>query len=349
MTTRSAPRGAWTLAGALLLGCGGSDPEEVDYPLTLLEAPGEAPDVTERLCAEATDPDSASETTFIDCRWEGGVLAGAQSPRSDLVVLTYNLERGHALDEVLEGFATELLPQPDLFLLSETDRGCGRTGGRHTTWELASALGMNFVYATEFMEVQGEGTEVTEVCEHGNALLSRYPLANVEVVRHAENVSWYTPPEERGATWSTRLGGRVAIVADVVVGERVLHVSSMHLASGALDGEVRAAQAREVVDLLAERPFARLGGGDLNAGTYVFDLQNGTANDGVGQAFLGAGYADSHAALDPGDRVTLDNLPFVIDLLFADAGSFRSPAICREGCEPWSDHYPVWATWRIEE
>ncbi|TNE85708.1 MAG: hypothetical protein EP330_24975 [Deltaproteobacteria bacterium] len=329
-----------------LAGCAGEpEPEAEPYDLVLMEGPSAMPDLARRLCAEASDPDAAPDTTFIDCAWEGGVLAGDEPARDALRVVSFNLERGHQLDGVLAGFAAGDVPQPDIFLLSETDRGCSRTGTRHTTWELADALGMNFVYATEFMEVKGEGTTVTEVCEHGNALLSRYPIANVEVFRHADNVSWYTPPEERGATWSTRLGGRVGIIADVVVGERVVHVSSLHLASGALDADVRAAQAEETVARLAERPFARIGGGDLNAGTYVFDLENGTENDGVGQAFLQAGYVDSHASLDPADRVTLDNLPFVIDLIFADAGSFADPSICREACEPWSDHYPIWVTW----
>lgn len=342
---RSGLRSGRMLGIAVALSGGCETSPEGDYPLDIVEGQASEPDVTERLCAEAVDPDAATDRTFIDCRWEGGVLAGEAAPTDELVVLSYNLERGHGLDGLLAGFEAGDVPSPDVFLLSETDRGCSRTGGRHTTWELARALGLNFIYATEFMEVSGEGSVVTEVCEHGNALLSRYPLANVEVVRHAENVSWYTPPEERGATWSTRLGGRVAIVADVVVGEEVHHVSSLHLASGALDGDIRAAQAREAVALLADRPFARLGGGDLNAGTYVFDLQNGTTNDGVGQAFLSQGYEDSHASLDPSERITLDSLPFVIDLIFADQGRFSDPAICREACEPWSDHYPVWATW----
>ncbi|MCO4746735.1 MAG: hypothetical protein KC912_18210 [Proteobacteria bacterium] len=334
-------------AALMLVGCGSAQ-APIEYELDWMQGGSEAPDLSERLCAEAGDPDAAEDVIFIDCAPETGRLVETAPAATDtLTVLSYNIERGHSLDGVLEWLASSSAPSPDVFLLSETDRGCSRTGSRHTTFELAEALQMDFVYATEFMEVRGQGSEVTEVCEHGNALLSRYPMANVDVFRHADNVSWYTAPEDRGSSWSTRLGGRVGIVADIVVGDQIVHVSSLHLASGATDADVRAAQATETVAKLAERPFTRMGGGDLNAGTYVFDLQNGDENDGVSQAFLTQGYTDSHAELDPADRITLDELPFVIDLIFADAGSFADPRICREDCEPFSDHYPIWADWTL--
>jgi endonuclease/exonuclease/phosphatase family metal-dependent hydrolase len=331
----------------MLVACTASE-EPIDYDLDWMQGDASAPDLDVRLCAEAADPDAADDVIFIDCAAETGRLVETPPAATDmLTVLSYNIERGHSLDGVLEWLASSSAPVPDIFLLSETDRGCSRTGSRHTTFEIAEALQMDFVYATEFMEVSGQGAEVTAICEHGNALLSRYPLANVEVFRHADNVSWYTPPEDRGSSWSTRLGGRVGIIADVVVGEKVAHVASLHLASGATDGDVRAAQAVETVARLAERPFVHIGGGDLNAGTYIFDLQNGDTNDGVSQAFLTEGYVDSHAALDPDERITLDELPFVIDLVFADGGAFADPRICREDCEPFSDHYPIWAEWTL--
>ncbi|MFT5681838.1 MAG: hypothetical protein ACI8RZ_002756, partial [Myxococcota bacterium] len=188
------------------------------YEFTPMTGLGEPPDAnTDRLCAESADPDAAADTTFIDCATESGLLAaGVPEATDQLVILTYNIERGHSLDGILDWLGAQT-PAPDVILLSEADRGCSRTDDRHTTWEIAAALSMDFVYGVEFMEVSGEGEAVTEVCEHGNAVLSRFPMGNVGAYRHADNVSWYSPPEARGESWSTRLGGRIAVTADIAV------------------------------------------------------------------------------------------------------------------------------------
>lgn len=321
-----------------------SDSAAADYafvPMTGLTA---APDVqTARLCAEAAAPDDAADPIFIDCATESGLLAnGTAQPVDALVVMAYNIERGHSLDGILAWLA-EGSVVPDVVLLSEADRGCSRTGGRHTTWELAQALSMDFVYGVEFMEISGEGELPTEICEHGNAVLSRFPMGNVGAYRHAENVSWYTPPESRGASWSTRLGGRIAVTADIQIGDRYLHLTSVHLASGIADQAVRAAQAEETVARSSDAVWPVIIGGDTNAGLYAIDLSSGQDNDGVTQAWLSAGYTDAHADLSPDERATAPEYGFILDLIFGQGVSFSAPALCTD-CGGLSDHYPVWAT-----
>jgi endonuclease/exonuclease/phosphatase family metal-dependent hydrolase len=315
-----------------------------------MEGLTEVPDVaTQRLCTESIDPDAAADPIYIDCSVETGLLGSAQpAPRGPLVVAAYNLERGHELDAMISWFLSDpLAPVPDVLLISEADRGCARTGVRHITWELAEALEMNFVYAVEFLEISGDGATLTEVCEHGNAVLSKWAMGNVKAYRHEENTSWYTSAEEREQSWTTRLGGRIAVSADVQTAGGLVHLTSLHFASGVLDQAVRAAQAEETVAANADRDGPVLIGGDTNAGLYVLDLSNGSALDGVSQAFLQGGYSDAHAELPVEERATAPDFGFVLDLIFGNAElSFSDPDICTD-CGDYSDHYPVWATTSI--
>ena len=69
---------------------------------------------------------------------------------------------------------------------------------RQATRELAAALQMHYVFATEFIELPrpgGAGGTIDVTCEHGNAILSRWPLGNVGWKFHDENIIWYTPPD----------------------------------------------------------------------------------------------------------------------------------------------------------
>ena len=305
-----------------------------------------APDVNAvRLCSAAQDPDAEPDPIFIDCEVETGLLSdGSAEPTDTLVIMAYNIERGHSLDGILD-WLDSAETRPDVLLLSEADRGCSRTGDRHTTWELAAALSMDFAYGVEFMEVSGEGESVTEVCEHGNAVLSRFPMGNVSAWRHADNVSWYSPPEDRGSSWGTRLGGRIAVSADIQVGDRYLHLTSVHLSSGLADQDVRAAQAAETVVRFADATQPVIIGGDTNAGLYIADLSSGGDSDGVTQAWLSAGYIDAHDSLPVEERSTAPEYGFVLDLIFGQRLSFTDPWICTgDPCEGLSDHSPVWAT-----
>jgi endonuclease/exonuclease/phosphatase family metal-dependent hydrolase len=310
-----------------------------------MEGLTELPDVnTSRLCAESDDPDAADDQIWIDCSVETGLLGlSSPAPSGPLVVASYNVERGHELDGMVDWFLAQA-ESPDVILLSEADRGCARTDDEHITWELAEALGMNFVYAVEFLEVTGEDDTVTEVCEHGNAVLSRYAMGDVEAYRHTENVSWYTPPEERDDSWTTRLGGRIAVSAAVQTEDDRVHFTSVHFASGILDQAVREAQAEETIAVNAARPSPVIIGGDTNAGYYILDLSTGSMLDGITQSYFDAGYSDAHAPFELEDRVTAHEVGLVLDLIFGSEGvSFADAGICTD-CGDFSDHYPIWAT-----
>lgn len=296
------------------------------------------------LCPDAYDPEGAADVQHIDCAIEGENERDPGDAPDEIVVMAYNAERGQRLDEQLAAFGTTV-PVPDVLLLSEADRGCSRSGGANVTQAYAERLGMNWAYAVEFVELPRDsgGGGIDETCEHGNAVLSRYPLGNVSQIRHAENLSWYIPPEERDGGGQPRLGGRIAVAADLAIGDRYVHVVVVHFESELSAFDIQAAQAVETAEHAAAQPYGVVVGGDTNAPYYTFDLATDTQNDETIAAFTDRGFEDAHASLDLEDRGTAGAL--IIDLVLGRDVDLSDPEICEvEVCGELSDHLPLWAT-----
>ena len=277
-----------------------------------------APNPAVPLCLEAADPDGAPDKVFIDCPLEGeSFITEAPAESNTLTFVAFNRERGLRLEEqivLLSGDGP--LPKPDVIMVSEADRGCARTGSRHITRELAQALGMSYLYAVEFVELsRSEDGSRTTQCEHGNALLSRYPLGNARLIRHADQVSWFDAGE-------SRLGGRVAVRADVLIGSKQLRLYSVHFES-AISEDPRYLQAREIAEDGLTNPRIAIVGGEQ---------------------FLTRGYTDAHASLSLAERITAPSNDFILDLLMASEDVFVDAGVCKnEACQGLSDHFPVWA------
>jgi endonuclease/exonuclease/phosphatase family metal-dependent hydrolase len=204
--------------------------------------------------------------------------ASGAPPRSTLRLLAWNMERGrHWQDGVRLIRETEALRDPDVILLGEMDLGMARSGNAHTTREMAAALGMNYAYGVEFLELTGGELGERELYPgenewgyHGNAILSRYPLRNVRMLRFPGIEKWYDG-KSYGANESEqvqkRLGGRMALMATVRLGRDVTLVST-HLESSARDTAMRKTQAGLLLDDLRASAMDTpiILGGDLNAG-----------------------------------------------------------------------------------
>jgi len=304
----------------------------------------------DRLCAESADPDNAPDTTFIDCAVEGASFAPANvPPQSEITVLAYNILRGFAAAAQLAAILdTGDIPVPDVLLLSEVDRGCRRTQFRNVAREFAEALGYYYVFATEFVELPGNrepaGPFDPPLCEHGNAIVSRFPLGNVRQIRHAQNRSWYTPPDFPEPD-EPRLGGRVAVAADVKIGDRLVRLYSVHFESTLSALRIRDAQAVEIASDGADLAYPVIAGGDLNSFFATLDFQNGSRNDGTTQAFFTRGYRDAHANLPLAARDTIfDPVPLIIDFILVRNAEILGAGLCpRDRCGDLSDHLPVWA------
>ena len=197
-------------------------------------------------------------------------------PRKALRVIAWNTERGrHWRDGALLIQETPSLRDPDLVLLGEMDLGMARSSNQHTTREMAAALGMNYAYGVEFLEFTGGEAQEridypgeNDMGFHGNAILSKYPLHNVRMLRFPGIEKWYAG-KEHGASESEqvqkRLGGRMALFATIRVGREVTVVST-HLESSPRDSATRKSQMETLLGDL--KTYSRGGpvimGGDLN-------------------------------------------------------------------------------------
>lgn len=183
----------------------------------------------------------------------------ARAPEA-LGALVFNMERGVCLEELGDFLESCPAVRPfDVILANELDDGCVRSGGKDTTLELAKRLGMNAVFGLEFIELVN-GADPKGF--HGNAIFSRWPIKRAKAVRLPEQYNWYFDRQRR-------IGGRLAILAELDVAGKPVGVGTIHL-ENRTHGPGRRAQL-EAVLAEAEAMFPGMPvllGGDLNTNTF---------------------------------------------------------------------------------
>lgn len=173
-----------------------------------------------------------------------------------LSILVFNMERGVHLDALGDYLETCPGIQPfDVILGNEMDDGCIRSGNRDTAAELAKRLDMNYVYGLEFIELVNEADRKGH---HGNAIFSRWPIKQAKILRLPEEFNWYFDSQKR-------IGGRLAILAELDVAGRSVGVVTIHLENRTTE----AGRGRQMEAILqaAEEMFPDMPvilGGDLN-------------------------------------------------------------------------------------
>ena len=208
---------------------------------------------------------------IIEARQPEGTPAPAPTT---LRVAAWNLERCTAV----EGSAALLARSgADVALLSEMDLGMARSGNRHTTRDLAAALGAGHAYGVEFVELgHGLGRElerfsgqVNQGALHGNALVSRLPFSDAFVVPLDDGGAWFD------LDWHhRRIGGRMALGATVALASGPVTLASVHLENRSTPGERRTAMEHLLAALPPGAPAVVAG--DLN----VAALPKGAERDG---------------------------------------------------------------------
>ncbi len=174
--------------------------------------------------------------------------------------LMFNMERGVHLEELGDFLLDCPAVRPfDVILANELDDGCVRSGGRDTTLELARRLGMNAVFGLEFIELANEEDPKGF---HGNAIFSRWPIRRARVLRLPEQYNWYFDRQRR-------IGGRLAILAELDVAGQPVGVAAIHL-ENRTDGPGRQAQLETVLQAAEEwlPGMPVILGGDLNTNTF---------------------------------------------------------------------------------
>ncbi len=346
--------------GLVPAGCAQSEPQGLSAAFEEFAWESATPDVRQdRLCPEAADPDGTTDPVFLDCRIEGANLSAKSPDAADqLIVVAWNILRGfEATAQIALLVQGDVLPTPDVILLSEADRGCERTDFRNIAREFAEALGYYYVFGTEFVELPSERSGLppwdTPICEHGNAIVSRFPLGNVRQIRHAEQSQWYTPPGHPDPD-EPRLGGRVAIAADARVatatGDRLVRFYALHLESRVLDMSKRDAQAIEIQEDALAVPHAVIVGGDFNSYGVLFDIGQDETRSVSRQTFLESGFMDAHNRLALDERPTDFDDGLVIDLLLSRDLAASEAGLCNQArCRSLSDHAPIWATFPLPQ
>ena len=177
-----------------------------------------------------------------------------------LGVLMFNMERGVHLEEIREFLRDCPAIQPfDLILANELDDGCFRSGNKNTARELARAFGLNYAWGLEFIELVDQRNEKGF---HGNAVFSRWPIRRAGVIRLPEQYNWYFDRQRR-------IGGRLAVYAELDVGGKPVGAVSIHL-ENRTHGAGRQAQMAAVLEAVdRELPgMPVILGGDLNTNTF---------------------------------------------------------------------------------
>jgi endonuclease/exonuclease/phosphatase family metal-dependent hydrolase len=161
----------------------------------------------------------------------------------------------------------------DALILCELDCGMARTGNRHTTADLARALDAGYVFGVEFVEL-GLGDlreqrqyagEANEAGLHGAGLVSAARLDRPALVRLETSGRWFD-----GAFHERRVGGRIAVMAEIDLGGTPVLLVSAHYESHS-DQDDRAAQTQVMLDAIDRHAPGRpvLIGGDFNTSTFA--------------------------------------------------------------------------------
>jgi endonuclease/exonuclease/phosphatase family metal-dependent hydrolase len=157
-----------------------------------------------------------------------GKFSTVTEAAKSLKLLNWNIERGLQFSGIVGAIETE---RPDICILQEVDLNAHRTGRRNVAEELARKFQLNYVFGVEFREL-GQGAR-DEPAYQGQALLSAFPIYSARILRFVNQSGfwqpgWYLP---NWPALQRRLGGRMALVSEIGVGETTLVVYNVHLES----------------------------------------------------------------------------------------------------------------------
>lgn len=206
----------------------------------------------------------------------------------------------------------EMLKHSDIIVLNEVDAGMPRSDYKKVVEELGKTIGYNYAYGIEFLEIDPvqlgldnyKWSEKKELLRlgliknsvldkdkyrglHGNAILSRFPLENVRIVRLFQPYDWYNSEKKEPTILETirryifkyvfkedvvreiRIGGRIALIADVKVPEVNLPITivSTHLENKASPKD-RNQQIKDILENIKNINNPIILAGDLNTNCH---------------------------------------------------------------------------------
>ncbi len=185
--------------------------------------------------------------------------------------VAWNVERGMCYEDILEELEQNpILKHADLLLLTETDSGMARSKNRNIARDLAIALKMNYYFVPAYinlckgngMEVDVEGAaEDNELALHGNAILSRYPIKDLQSIP-LKNC------KDKMAGKEKRIGHQQVLAATIEFPQKTLRAVCIHLDALSTQKQ-RQNQMVSILERLKSDPnMPILLAGDWNTSTY---------------------------------------------------------------------------------
>ena len=252
------------------------------------------------------------------------------APKS-LRIVDWNIERGQQLQGVTEFLGGV---NADILILQEVDLNARRTQRLNIAETIARKLEMNYVFGREFQElVQGSKDSPAY---HGQATLSKWPISQPRLIRfsrqsHFWQPRWFLPNIE---PFQERLGGRVALVAQINVAGRTFVTYNLHLESRG-NNALRISQLAEVLTDAtcydAECPVIVAGDFNTDASKAAVALQLARAGFRDAVASPRAPSTPAHGLFEGRHRI---DWAFVRGPLRASSGQVH-------GSVNASDHYPI--------
>ena len=252
-------------------------------------------------------------------------------PPSSLRIVDWNIDRGLQLQAVIEFLAET---NADIVILQESDLNARRTHRLNIAEEIARRLQMDYVFGREFQELV-QGSKASPAY-HGQATLARWPISGPRLIRFSRQSNfwqprWFLP---RIDPFQERLGGRIALVANINIAGSKFVTYNLHLESRAND-DLRLSQVQEVLsDAARQNPRCPT----VIAGDFNLDA----SRNSVAQALTTAGFQDaisaprtpttpSHRLFEPGRPI---DWAFVRGPIRASSGRVHNRVRA-------SDHYPI--------
>jgi len=253
------------------------------------------------------------------------------APKS-LRIVDWNIDRGQRLQGVTD-FLVGV--NADILILQEVDLNARRTHRLNIAEAIARKLEMNYVFGREFQELV-QGTKGSPAY-HGQATLSKWPISDACLISFSRQSDfwqprWFLPKIE---PVQVRLGGRIALVAQINVAGSRLITYNLHLESRGNDA-LRISQFREVLADAASR--------DIDCPVIVAgDLNMDASRAAVALELARAGFQDavasSHCAPTTPARGLFEGRRR-IDWAFV-RGPLRASSGQVHGNVKASDHYPI--------
>lgn len=277
-------------------------------------------------CVDHSDPGGlwgdASTITGTFAPEFGPAPAARVPPDCKLRIASWNLHTApDPANLAAQILASQDISAADVIFTQEIEAHPNEAASRAS--QLANALGMTWIYAPA--RVEGNGT-------HGIAILSRYPLDAAEVRA--------LPFVDRPLS----VVHRIALGADVVIGDDRIRVVDIHLDTRLSPGD----RIRQMHDAVTDVADDMVAGGDLNTQPWawvdgVVPLTSTEAAVGqehariVDDYMFGIGFAG--AVLPTTDTMRIPVFSMRLDNLYA-----RGYSIVASGVEhvDGSDHWPVW-------